>query len=44
MSPKATDVKPHLARGIFVFISGMALAGVSLLIENFIVKTAQNRA
>ncbi len=43
MSPKAADVKPHLARGVFVFISGMALAGVSLLVENFIVKTVQSR-
>ncbi len=43
MSPKTADVKPHLVRGVFVFISGMALAGVSLLVENFIVKTVQSR-
>ena len=38
------EVKPHLVRGVFVFISGMALAGVSLLVENFIIKTAQGRS
>ncbi len=44
MSTNTAAVKPHIARGIFVFVSGMALAGVSLLVENFIVKTVQNRA
>ena len=44
MSPKAADMKPHLTRGVFVFVSGMALAGVSLLVENFIVKAAQGRS
>ncbi len=43
MSPNTAVVKPYIARGIFVFVSGMALAGVSFLVENFIIKTAQNR-
>ena len=44
MSTNTTIVKPYIARGIFVFVSGMALAGISFLVENFIVKAAQNRA
>ena len=43
MSPKVADVKPHLTRGVFVFMSGMALAGVSLLLENFVIKSLQGR-
>ena len=44
MSNNTGVVKPHLVRGVFVFLSGMALAGVSLLVETFIIKAAQNRA
>ena len=43
MSGKASGMHPYMGRGILVFFSGMALAGISFVVEQMIIKAAQGR-
>ncbi len=43
MSDNGQVFSPAMGRGVLVFLSGMALAGLSFVVEEWIVKTAQGR-
>ncbi len=42
-SDKVMGVHPTIGRGIFVFAAGMALAAVSFVVEQAVIKAAQDR-
>ena len=44
MSQEAGAMRPYIGRGILVFFSGMALAGISFVVEQMIIKAAQSRS
>lgn len=43
-SKKVAGMPPVIGRGVLVFFAGMALSGLSFVIENFIIKTAQGKS
>jgi hypothetical protein len=43
-SEKVMGMQPVMGRGVLVFAAGMALAGVSFVIEQLIIKTAQGKS